>query len=211
MKKENINMTTLNSKKESKRSKLPLKLKKRMSVPNFLKKYEDYEGKVELDDGRPYMMGGASPLHEKLVVEIVSQFERYVKNSSRRVYGSNLYLKTGEHSIREPDLTVICDHSKFNGKVYEGIPRLIVEVTSSNKVIDLYQKKLEYYNLGVREYWVVLSKDEIQVNIWDDRGYYIEKIFESVDRILKVPVQLGDWDLVVEISSSNIPKEISEE
>jgi hypothetical protein len=63
----------------------------------------------------------------------------------------------------------------------------------------------------VREYWVVLNKDKVQVNIWDDRGYYIEKVFESIDGVLKVPVQLEDWDLVVEINSNDIPKEIIEE
>ncbi|MDR1466366.1 MAG: hypothetical protein LBI40_01935 [Treponema sp.] len=63
----------------------------------------------------------------------------------------------------------------------------------------------------MREYWVVLNKDKVQVNIWDDRGYYIEKVFESIDGVLKVPVQLEDWDLVVEINSNDIPKEIIEE
>jgi hypothetical protein len=52
-----------------------------------------------------------------------------------------------------------------------------------------------------------LSKDEIQVNIWNE-DRYIEKTFKSVDGILKVPVQLDDWDLVVEINGNNIPKEI---
>jgi Uma2 family endonuclease len=134
-----------------------------------------------------------------------------LKGSLCRPYESNLYLKTGEHSIREPDLTVICDHSKFNGKVYEGIPRLIIEIVSpSSKSTDLYQKKGEYYNLGVREYWIVLSKDKVQVNIWDEEGY-VEKVFESIDGVLKVPVQLEDWNLVVEINGNSIPKEIIEE
>ena len=193
-------------------SKAPFKLSRRMSISTFLKRYEDYEGsKVELDDGRPYMMGGASPLHALLASEILCQFGNYLKGSPCQPYGSNLYLKTGEKSIREPDLTIICDHSKINGKVYEGIPKLIVEIVSpSSKRMDLYIKKDEYYQLGVKEYWVVLSKDKVQVNTWSEEGYYDEKTFESKDGILKVPVQLEGWDLVVEIDDKDIPREILE-
>jgi Uma2 family endonuclease len=193
-------------------SKAPFKLSRRISVSTFLKRYEDYEGsKVELDDGRPYMMGGASPLHALLASEILYQFGNYLEGSPCKVYGSNLYLKTGEKSIREPDLTIICDHSKINGKVYEGIPKLIVEIVSpSSKRMDLYIKKDEYYQLGVKEYWVVLSKDKVQVNTWSEEGYYDEKTFESKDGILKVPVQLEGWDLVVEIDDKDIPREILE-
>jgi Uma2 family endonuclease len=193
-------------------SKAPFKLSRRMSISTFLKRYEDYEGsKVELDNGRPYMMGGASLLHELLVSEILYQFRRYLEGSPCKAYGSNIYLRTKERGIREPDLTIICDHSKINGKVYEGIPRLIVEIVSpSSKRMDLYIKKDEYYQLGVKEYWVVLSKDKVQVNTWSEEGYYDEKIFESKDGILKVPVQLEGWDLVVEINDKDIPREILE-
>ena len=205
-------MTVLESKRNLGYSKVPLKLSRKMSISTFLKRYEDYEGsKVELDEGRPYMMGGASLLHELLVSKIISQFDRYLDNSPCQVYGSNIYLRTKERSIREPDITLICDHSKVNGKVYEGIPKLIVEIVSpSSRLVDLYDKKSEYYQLGVREYWVLLSKDKAQVNIWSEEGYYNEKIFESKEGILKIPVQLEEWDLVVEIDSSTIPKEILE-
>ncbi|MDR1466367.1 MAG: Uma2 family endonuclease [Treponema sp.] len=114
-----------------------------MSIPTFLKKYEDYEDKVELDNGRPYMIGGASPLHELLTVAIGSQFGNYLRGSLCQPYGTNLYLKTGDYCIREPDLMIICDHSKFNGKVYEGIPRFIMEIVSpSNVLMNLYQKRV---------------------------------------------------------------------
>ncbi|MDR0643355.1 MAG: Uma2 family endonuclease [Treponema sp.] len=204
-------MAILNSKKKSKYSTVPLKLRRKMSISTFLKRYENYEGsKVELDDGSPYMMGGASPIHEWLISQLTIQFGNYLRSSPCQPYGSNLYLKTEEHSMREPDLTIICDHSKFNGKVYEGIPRLIVEIVSpSSRITDLYTKKGEYYRLGVREYWVVMSKDEVRVNIWSE-DEYIEKVFKSVDGFLKVPVQIEDWDLVVEINESRIPKEILE-
>lgn len=202
-------MAILNSKRESRYTKSPLKVSRKMSISTFLKRYEDYEGsKVELDNGRPYMMGGASPLHELLTLEIGHQFVNYLGNSPCHPYGSNLYLKTEEHTIREPDITVICDHSKFNGKVYEGIPRLIVEIVSpSSKSVDLYDKKGEYHRLGVREYWVVMSKDEVRVNVWNE-DEYIERIFTAKEGVLKVPVQLEDWDLVVDIDDSKIPREI---
>jgi Uma2 family endonuclease len=204
-------MATASSRKELRNSTLAVRLSRKMSIPTFLKRYEDCEGKVELENGRPYMMGGASPLHERLLFDIGLQIGNYLKDSLCQPYGSSLYLKTQEHSIREPDLTVICDHTKFKGKVYEGIPRLVVEVVSpSSKTRDLYAKRGEYYDLGIREYWVVMSKDEVRVNVWGE-DEYVEKVFKSVDGILKVPVQLEDWDLVVEIDGKKIPQELMEE
>jgi Uma2 family endonuclease len=208
-------MATVNSRKVNtgaKYSGLPLRGGRKMSISTFVKRYSEKEGigKVELDEGTPYMMGGASMLHTLLAMEISYQFRRYLEGSPCKVYGADLYLRTGKESIREPDMTVICDHSKVNGKVYEGIPRLIVEVVSpSSKKFDLYDKKGEYYRLGVREYWIVVNKDEVRVNVWNEEEY-IERIFTSKDGILKVPVQLEDWDLVVEIEENNIPKEILE-
>jgi Uma2 family endonuclease len=187
----------------------PSTISRRMTITTFLKRYSDYEGdKVELDSGKVHMMGGASPLHEWLIIEISTQFKNYLNGYPCQPYGSNLYLKTGKNSVREPDVTIICDHSKFNNKVYEGVPELIVEVVSpSSKFIDLYDKKGEYYRLGVKEYWIVMSKDEVRVNVWSE-DEYIEKVFISHEEILKVPVQLDDWKLVVEIDGSKIPKEI---
>jgi Uma2 family endonuclease len=199
-------MAILSGREESKYSKSPVRLSRKTSIHTFLKKYEDYEDKVELENGRPYMMGGASPFHEWLIIDIGFQFKGYLGEGICQPYGSNLYLKTGEHSIREPDLTVICDSSKFNGKVYEGIPRLIVEIVSASSISrDLYDKKGEYYRLGVREYWVIMSQDEVRVNVWSENEY-IEKVFKSADGVLKVPVQLDGWDLVVEIDGKKIPQ-----
>jgi Uma2 family endonuclease len=93
----------------------------------------------------------------------------------------------------------------------EGAPKVIIEGASpSSKFIDLYQKKGEYYQLGVQEYWIVISEREVQVNIWDE-DRYIEKTFsESKDGLLKVPVHLEGWDLMVEIDSNRIPEGIVE-
>jgi Uma2 family endonuclease len=179
-----------------------------MSVGTFLKRYSNIEGRYELVDGTVYAMSGASPLHEWITAEILKQLRIYLDNDVCQAYGSNIFLKTDNKSRRLPDISVICDHSRFNGIVYEGIPRLIVEVTSTNRDIDLYDKKGEYYRLGVREYWIVLSKDEVQVNIWDEKGY-IEYLFKSDENgILRVPVHLEDWNLEVILDTNRIPKEI---
>jgi Uma2 family endonuclease len=59
----------------------------------------------------------------------------------------------------QPDLMVICDPDKLDGKRCNGAPDFIIEIVSPNNPSDDYIRKLFYYkNYGVREYWIVDPK-----------------------------------------------------
>ena len=59
-------------------------------------------------------------------------------------------------TIVQPDLLVICDKNKLDGKRCNGAPDFIIEIISPGNPADDYIRKLYYYkNADVREYWIV--------------------------------------------------------
>jgi Uma2 family endonuclease len=65
------------------------------------------------------------------------------------------------YTVVQPDICVICDPKKLDGKGCVGAPDLIVEVQSpSTAQRDLKEKFDLYEEAGVREYWVVFPRDK---------------------------------------------------
>ncbi len=60
-----------------------------------------------------------------------------------------------EKNVVQPDILVVCDNGKLDGKRCNGSPDLVIEVTSSNNSQDYVEKLALYKVSGVREYWIV--------------------------------------------------------
>jgi Uma2 family endonuclease len=88
----------------------------------------------------------------------------------------------------EPDLTVVCDPSKFDGVYYKGVPRMIVEITSpSTSSRDSGRKKEIYEKIGVNEYWFVLDHHNVYVYLLKD-GKYEQTFYTIENGSLTIPV-----------------------
>lgn len=67
----------------------------------------------------------------------------------------------------EPDISVVCDKNKLNDKGCNGAPNWIIEIVSpGSQRMDYMIKLFKYRTSGVREYWIVDSKDET-VTVYD--------------------------------------------
>ena len=56
----------------------------------------------------------------------------------------------------QPDILVVCDKSKLDGKSVLGAPDLVIEILSpSTSLRDKVLKFRRYLQAGVREYWIV--------------------------------------------------------
>ena len=96
------------------------------------------------------------------------------------------------YNVVQPDICVVCDHSKLDEKGCIGAPDLVVEVSSpATRKRDLNEKYYLYEAAGVREYWVVYPEDKavtiflLQSNGKFDNGTTYELIKEQTE----VPVQ----------------------
>jgi len=135
--------------------------------------YEDYarwnDGKrYELINGKVYMMSPApSEAHQDIVVELGFQLKSFLKGKPCKVFVAPFDVclngkGDNDNTIVQPDVLVVCDKTKLDGKRCNGVPDLIIEVLSpSNTRHDMLIKFNKYLEAGVREYWIVDPEDKI--------------------------------------------------
>ena len=89
------------------------------------------DGKAELVDGLIQMMAGGSARHAAIAANLISALMTRLRGTGCRPYGSDLAVRTGEASIRFPDVTVYCRDDLANDTGNEkllGVPRVAFEV-----------------------------------------------------------------------------------
>ena len=116
--------------------------------------------RVELIDGRMYMMAPPNFKHQKIIMELSSVIHQYIKEHGGvcEVLPAPfaVFLNEDDLNYVEPDISVICDKNKLTEKGCNGAPDWVIEVTSpSNPQNDYGIKLFKYRTAGVREYWIV--------------------------------------------------------
>lgn len=116
--------------------------------------------RVEVFDGIAYDMADPSLVHQTILLKIASLLDSYVskKNGSCIVLPAPFDVKLSDYplTIVQPDIMIICDRDKLDGKRCNGAPDFIIEIVSPGNASDDYIRKLFYYEkYGVREYWIV--------------------------------------------------------
>ncbi|MCL2230075.1 MAG: Uma2 family endonuclease [Treponema sp.] len=72
-----------------------------------------------------------------------------------------LYEKGDKYTLVQPDVFLACDQSKLKDKSYNGAPKFIIEILSSNRSHDMVTKLNLYKKAGVSEYWMVDPEEQI--------------------------------------------------
>ena len=116
--------------------------------------------RAELINGRIYMMGAPTYLHQTLSMELSGTIRDYIrrKKGSCQVLHAPLAVTLFEDNKTyvEPDVAVICDRNKITDKGINGAPDFIIEIVSpSSRKMDYTAKNALYADAGVREYWIV--------------------------------------------------------
>ncbi len=139
---------------------------RRVSVEEFLD-MDFGDAKAELEDGLIYMMAGGSEQHARIAANLVIALGVRLRGSGCRPYGSDLAARTGERTIRFPDVSVHCNDPANSGKDKEkllGDPRVVVEVLSlSTSTKDQKEKVEEYKALSGTSEVVLVDPDRERV------------------------------------------------
>lgn len=120
--------------------------------------------RVEIINGKAFMMAPPSRIHQKISMELSRQFANYLEGKKCEVYpapfGVRLFEQTGDSledidTVVEPDISVVCDKSKLDKLGCRGAPDLIIEILSPSSLRHDRLVKLNLYQrAGVREYWI---------------------------------------------------------
>ena len=155
---------------------------------------EQYEAlpenrRAEVFDGMVYDMSSPSQEHQTISMELSTLLNTYLKSKdgSCRVFHAPFDVKLSDAplTIVQPDLMIVCDKDKLDGKRCNGAPDFIIEIVSPGNPCDDYIRKLYHYkNYGVREYWIVDPRRKIvTVNYFAGDMLNIQYSFDSTIKV----------------------------
>ena len=147
------------------------------------------DARAEVFDGQIYYMASPSQDHQTISMELSTMLNTYLKSKhgSCRVFHAPFDVKLQDTplTIVQPDLMIVCDKDKLDGKRCNGAPDFIIEIISPSNPADDYIRKLYYYkNAGVREYWIVDPRRKtVTVNYFDGNMLNIQYSFDSTIKV----------------------------
>lgn len=155
---------------------------------------EQYEAlpedkRAEVFDGVVYDMASPSQIHRTLLTELLVIIRNYIKSKGGNcsVFPAPFDVKLSDKplTIVQPDIMVICDKDKLDGKRCNGAPDFIIEIVSPGNPADDYIRKLYYYkNAGVCEYWIVDPRRKtVTVNYFEKNMLNIQYSFDSIIKV----------------------------
>jgi Uma2 family endonuclease len=148
----------------------------------------DNKTRYELIDGTAYAMASPSRTHQKISRKLVVQLDNFLRGKTCEVYYAPFDVRLNSDSfddiVVQPDVFVVCDESKHDGKSVKGAPDMIIEILSPfNAQHDIITKTRLYRKAGVREYWIVAPRGRtVQVYILAN-GKYIVSDYNDGDMI----------------------------
>ena len=157
--------------------------------------YEDYAGwddenRYELIDGKVYIMSPApAQVHQAISVRLLLKLGNFLDGKSCEVFHApfDVCLNAAgdkDNTVVQPDIVVVCDNSKLDGKRCDGAPDLVIEILSpSTSNQDKVIKFKKYLQAGVREYWIVDPESRaVSVYVLDD-GKYIASAYSDEETV----------------------------
>jgi Uma2 family endonuclease len=148
----------------------------------------------ELLDGRIYMMTAPLQIHTYISNNLTIVIGTFLQGHKCKLHTApsdvRLNHASGDDTVLQPDLFVVCDRSKLDGRSCLGAPDLVIEILSpSTARNDLFLKYHKYLTAGVLEYWIVHPENRIvDVCILED-GIYKHTEYKDDDTIKSVVLQ----------------------
>jgi Uma2 family endonuclease len=185
-----------------------LDLKKRYTFADYLGWLDDK--RRELFNGFVKMMTPApSTKHQLILGEIHGQFWQQLKSQKCKVFPAPFDVrfpsKEGDisddkiYTVVQPDISIVCDNSKIDGKGCIGAPDLIVEIISPNTVKNDVEEKYRLYEQNaVKEYWIIHPNDEtVSVFILENGKYQLQGIYSKSS---KIKVSIFEQELLIDLT-----------
>ena len=161
-----------------------------MSVAERLpeKLYGLIEPRFERIGSTEYAMSSPGYKHQNVLLAIGSQLrEKLQPHGCMTIVAPfdvyPLYDTGDEYTLVQPDIFTACDRSKLQDNRYNGAPKLIIEILSSNRSHDMVTKLNLYERAGVTEYWIIDPDEQIITALELIDGRYFTRAYGGEDEV----------------------------
>ena len=163
------------------------------------------EPRFERIFGSVYAMSSPSYKHQITAGRIFTQLDGQLSAHNCKTIVAPfdvfpLYEMGDQYTLVQPDIFLACDQSKLNDNSYNGAPKFIIEILSSNRSHDMVTKLNLYVKAGVNEYWMVDPEEQVITALEFSDGKYIHHSFSGADDVplLTIPGCIIEFKKVFE-------------
>lgn len=159
-----------------------------MTEPEFAAFLQARENRWELVDGAPIMMVRTTRRHADIVANTLASLHRQLRGTGCRPTCSRTGVRTGEATIRVPDLVVDCGPREDQAICATG-PILVCEVLSQSRgSFDTHLRVLEYKTHSDIAYVLLINPDAPGAILkWRDDAGWHDHLYNRLDQIVEFP------------------------
>ena len=141
---------------------MPFPKDHKYTAEEYFAKTPESNKHIELRDGVIIEFESPTELHQDIVLGLGADIRSFIRANKGecKIMISPFDVKLDDFNVVQPDVLVVCDKNKMDGKRCHGSPDWVIEVLSTNRRDDLVDKLALYSKHGVREYWIVDPKNE---------------------------------------------------
>jgi Uma2 family endonuclease len=112
---------------------------------------------VEFSDGFVEVLPMPTDKHQSILECLFLLFHAFVSPRGGKVHVATLRLRLRPGKFREPDLLLLCDAKdpRRENRFWTGADLVLEVVSEDNPERDLIQKRLEYAQAKIPEYWII--------------------------------------------------------
>ena len=138
--------------------------------------------RYELINGKAFMMSSPNEAHQRISGNVFGELYMNLKGKTCVAFTApfdvRLNAACGDDTVVQPDVFVVCDKTKLDGKSCVGAPDLVIEVLSPSTMgMDKLKKFNAYLEAGVREYWIIDPNDRVVTTFVLDNGRYVANMY----------------------------------
>ncbi len=117
---------------------------------------------IEFTDGHLEELPMPTSSHQLVLLFLYDLFHTYLKPRGGVVLVAALRMRIRAGKFREPDLLLLLDRtdSRFRNRYWQGADLVVEVVSPDNPGRDLVEKRVDYAEAGIPEYWIADPRDQ---------------------------------------------------
>ena len=137
----------------------------------------DHGGRrIELTDGRIEELPMPTSTHQAVLLFLYRLLHDYLRPRGGVAMVSGLRMRIREGKFREPDVLMLQDRSdpRYQDRYWLGADLVVEVVSPDDPDRDLVEKRLDYAEAGIPEYWIVDPRGEMITVFMLEGNTYVE-------------------------------------